>query len=81
LGGSAFQVNPGRKFMRLHLNQYRMGAVVCTCPRYKGGIKRRIVVQASLSINVRLYSENNLKQKGLDAWLKQYSTCPASTRL
>jgi hypothetical protein len=36
--------------------------------------------EASLDKSVRAYLKNKLKQKGLGAWFKWWSTCLASTR-
>jgi hypothetical protein len=51
---------PGKKFMRPHLNQYKLSMVACACyPNYVGNINRKITVQASWAINVKPYLKNN----------------------
>jgi hypothetical protein len=39
-------------------------------PAMPEAVVRRIVIQASQTKNTRLYLINNLKQRGLEAWLK-----------
>jgi hypothetical protein len=47
------------------------GVVLYTCnPNYVGDIGRRIVVPGQPGQKVRLCLKNDLKEKGLEAWLK-----------
>jgi hypothetical protein len=56
--------NPGKKFVRPHLNQW-LGKVVHAChPSLLGSINRKITVQASLGINAKPYLKNNQIKKG-----------------
>jgi hypothetical protein len=48
LGGSRFEAVPGKKFLRLHLNEYQNIVVLMYHPSYKGSINRGI---ASLDID------------------------------
>jgi hypothetical protein len=50
---------PGKKFVRHHLNQYKLGGVVHICSRrYARSINRRITVEAHLGINMKPSKKN-----------------------
>jgi hypothetical protein len=64
-----------KKLVRASLPPYQQKSqvlVVHVCnPSHRGGTGRRITVQAQQpGKNMRSYLKNNLKQKGLETWLK-----------